>query len=591
VRIDVGIRGRLLALTMGVAVPFMVTGFVGLYLVWTASRDKLDSSVREQAELVAVAFDHWIEAEQQPLVALAASEAGRPASQPLTEQELRSVILAHPNWLALEARDAADRVVISHPPEPTPLLPVLADSLHDQLASGDSSAAQFDWMLGGDRPVLVMAAVRKNGGAISALVDATSATEAMRGVDLPSGSVIVLFDRARRVVLRMPHGEASVGVDRSDSPMFKEVAEAKSAVVEMTSQTDGVQRVSGIARVGSTGFVVGVGVPSAVLYEPARVQFTSYLLFSLVALTSAVVASLLIARRIAVPVEYLRGAAQHLAAGDLTARAPDLGPGEMGELSRVFNHMAEALQQREATRAEVDRLKSEFVSSVSHELRTPLTTVKTLTQVLQRGGETAEERRRYLEAIASECDRQIDFVLDLLDLSRIEAGAFTIAPECVDAVEVVAGCVATERFAAEAAGHELVADVPSELPYVRAERRALRRVLRCLVENAITYTPHGGRITVSGREADGAVVLAVTDTGRGIAAGDLDRLFERYYRASESAGAEPSGVGLGLYLARTTVEHLGGTISVESEVGRGSTFSVWLPRWAPDGAFADGERE
>ena len=576
---------------MGVAVPFMVTGFVGLYLVWTASRDKLDSSVREQAELVAVAFDHWIDAEQQPLIALAASEAGRPASQPLTEQELRSVILAHPNWLALEARDAADRVVISHPPEPTPLLPVLADSLHDQLASGDSSAAQFDWMLGGDRPVLVMAAARKNGGAISALVDATSATEAMRGVDLPSGSVIVLFDRARRVVLRMPHGEAIVGADRSDSPMFKEVADAKSAVVEMTSQSDGVQRVSGIARVGSTGFVVGVGVPSAVLYEPARVQFTSYLLFSLVALTSAIVASLLIARRIAVPVEYLRGAAQHLAAGDLTARAPDLGPDEMGELSRVFNHMAEALQQREATRAEVDRLKSEFVSSVSHELRTPLTTVKTLTQVLQRGGETAEERRRYLEAIASECDRQIDFVLDLLDLSRIEAGAFTIAPECVDAVEVVAGCVATERFAAEAAGHELVADVPSELPYVRAERRALRRVLRCLVENAITYTPHGGRITVSGREADGAVVLAVTDTGRGIAAGDLDRLFERYYRASESAGAEPSGVGLGLYLARTTVEHLGGTISVESEVGRGSTFSVWLPRWAPDGVFADGERE
>jgi signal transduction histidine kinase len=576
---------------MGVAIPLAVTGLVGLEWVWTANRGQLDISMRKQAELAAAAFDHWIEAERQPLIALAASESARPNSQPLTSEELHSVMRAHPNWLALEARDASDRVVISHPSDRAPLLPDLAASLHAELTRGEPSAIEFNWALGGSRPVLVVAVLRKDGGTLSALVDATSARDVIQDIDLPPGGVIVLFDRKRRIVQRIPDGDAFVGADRSESPAFEPLTRERSVVHETTSATDGMRRVYGLARVGTTGFVVSVGVPSAVLYEPARAQFYRYLLFSLIALASAIVASLLIARRIAVPVRHLRGAALHLAAGDLAARAPDLGTGEMGELSRVFNTMAGALEQRAAALAELDRLKSDFVSGVSHELRTPLTTIKTLTQVLQRGGETPEERRRYLEAIASECDRQIDFVLDLLDVSRIEAGAFTLTSECVDLAEVVDACVSTERFAAEAAGCEIATDLPAELPYVRAERAALRRVLRCLVENAVKYTPPGGRVTVSAREADGAVVVAVTDTGRGIAARDLPHIFERFYRSTDGADAEPHGVGLGLYLAHTIVEHLGGRLSVESEVGRGSTFSVSLPRWASDTAIRNPAEE
>jgi two-component system sensor histidine kinase BaeS len=577
-----GIRGRLLTLTLGVAVPLVVTGLVGLHWVWVASRERLDASVRKQAELAAAAFDGWIDAERQPLVGLAASEAGRPDSQPLTEAELRSVVRAHPHWLGVEEIDAGNRVVVSWPASAVPLSPEVVASLREDLARGEASAIDFNWSLAGNKPVLVIATPLDGGRWLAARVDATSTREVIDGVEGPPDSVITFIDPKHRIVQRSLRGEAFVGKDIGDSPSLAELESANSVVNEHVSRNDGVRRVYGTARVGTTGCFVGVGVPSAELYEPARAQFYRYLFFSTVALACAVVASMLIARKIVGPVRHLRDAAHGLGAGDLSVRAPDLGTGEMGELSSVFNRMAESLEEREAKLAELDRLKSEFVSCVSHEMRTPLTTIKTLTEVLRRGGETPEERARYLGAIATECDRQIDFVLDLLDLSRIEAGAFTVGRECVDVAEVVGACVESERYAAEAAGHEIGVDLPADLPYARAERAALRRVLRCLVENAVKYTPRGGRIRISAHEADGAVVVAVSDTGRGIAAADLPRVFERFYQGADGREVDSRGVGLGLYLARTIVEHLGGRITVESETGRGSTFSVSLPRWVPE---------
>ncbi len=579
-----GIRGRLLVLTMGVAVPLAIFGLLGLDWLWNASREKLDTAIRKQAELTAAAFDGWIDAERQPLIALAASGSGRPRTQSFTDEELHAVLRAHPSWLAVQAIDEGGRVVAAWPIDANPLPPETESALRADLAAGSPSAMKFDWGIRPGKPTLVVAAPLADGGWLNARVDATFASQALKGIELPSGSVILLFDPAHKIVQRSPGGEAFVGVDRSDSPSFARLAESRSIVAERESRSDGVVRVYGMARVGTTGCAAGVGVPSSELYESSLGQFKLYLLFSIVALASAIVASLLIARTIAIPVRHLGDVAKRLGTGDFTVRAGDLGGGEIAELGRVFNSMARSLGDRDAKLAELDRLKSEFVSSVSHELRTPLTTIKTLTQVLQRGGETADERDRYLDAIEAECDRQIDFVLDLLDLSRIEAGAFTLDLECVDVTEVVEASVVTEGFSAEASGHELVADLPADLPYVRADRVALRRVLRCLIENAVRYTPRGGRITISAREAEASVVLTVTDTGRGIAADDLPRLFERFFRSADGVIADPRGVGLGLHLAHTIVEHLGGTLSVESEVGRGSAFSVRLQRWAASAA-------
>jgi signal transduction histidine kinase len=317
--------------------------------------------------------------------------------------------------------------------------------------------------------------------------------------------------------------------------------------------------------------------------------------------------ALLIARSIARPVRLLNLAAEEFGGGDFSARAPTEGRDEVSRLGMNFNAMAERLQKRETRLAELDRLKSEFVSTVSHELRTPLTTIKALTRLLMRDGLEETKRREYVETISVECDRQIDFVLNLLDLSRIEGGVLQVTHERVDVDEVISSVVKSETRSAEKRRHELQVEHKTNVPPVCADPKELRRVLSNIVENAIKYTPDGGRITLTAGEDNSHVAISVTDNGRGIPAEDMPFLFDKFHRgrpARHSAAmaegttnaefledADVSGVGLGLYLARNVMERMGGRISVDSEVGRGSTFKLHLPLWSDGGCHKPGSEE
>jgi signal transduction histidine kinase len=251
--------------------------------------------------------------------------------------------------------------------------------------------------------------------------------------------------------------------------------------------------------------------------------------------------------------------------------------------------MATQIAEREQRLTELDRLKSEFVSSVSHELKTPLTTIKLLAHLLQRKDVPEEEKLDYSKTIAIECDRQIDFVGNLLDLSRIESGAYRLRKTSVDVRELIRSCVDVERHRAESLGLTLLVTVPPGLATVRGDFEALRRVVRGLIDNAIKYTPEGGHITVSAWQADGGIAISVSDTGKGISETDLPRIFDKFYRATSekddpagSRGTAASGVGLGLYLAQHIVSQLDGQINVDSKQGVGTTFSVILPVWIDD---------
>lgn len=250
-----------------------------------------------------------------------------------------------------------------------------------------------------------------------------------------------------------------------------------------------------------------------------------------------------------------------------------------------------ALEQQARREAELaNATKDEFLAAVSHELRTPLTTIKTLTRVLLKKNPTEEERREYLEDIASECERQIDLVHNLLDLSRVRVGGVEIRSGRVDVGEALRACEQIERAAAAERNQELVVELTSDLPPVCADMSALRRALCAVTENAIKYTPDGGRIILRARR-DGSgndrVAIEVEDTGPGIRAEDLPRIFERFYRGRLVAGEnavnldeqEVPGIGLGLHLARVLVEGMGGSVEASSRVGHGSTFTLRLPAW------------
>ena len=248
---------------------------------------------------------------------------------------------------------------------------------------------------------------------------------------------------------------------------------------------------------------------------------------------------------------------------------------------------------------QLDHLKSEFVSRVSHELRTPLTTIKALTRLLQRGDVSDEKQREYLETISIECDRQIDLILNLLDLSRIEGGVFRIALERVEVTGVLTSCANAEMAAAERRSHKLQIKPLPDLPDICADPKLLRRVISNLIENSIKYTADGGLIVISAEVENNYVAIRVTDNGRGIPEEDLPVLFDKFHRGRPAphtfAGtlatvdedllddADVSGVGLGLYLARDVMERMGGRITVETQVGVGSTFSLHLPKWNAHG--------
>jgi signal transduction histidine kinase len=582
-----GIRKRLVMLSVGIAVPLAIVGLVMLWALWQGSRREINHAIEEQSQLAAVAFEKWLDGQRQPLLTLAALADDNQSTSFPSDQRLSYLVRTRPHWIDLQ--------VINPPglslPSSADAQPISADvlsSLRSEIARRNAPAVVTDWTRGEGYPLLVLGVATSRGALIVARIDGAAIAELFRSIDLPAGAVIAVFDSQHRVLYRSATDTNYIGTDRSKSPLFSALGDKSSAIIEATSDYDRVRRVYGVRVLPSCGCTLSVGIPRANFYSPARREVAGYLAFSVMALLCAVVAAILIARGIARPILGLREAATEFGSGTLSARARVEGGGELEELGAAFDDMAERIERRTTRLAELDRLKSEFVGGVSHELRTPLTTIKTLTRVLLRGGETAAERHEYLETIGAECDREIDLVLNLLDLTRIEAGALNVSCTRVNVGDVLKNCAAIERHAADARGQELEVQLPSQVLFALADAGALRRVLCCLVENAIKYTPDGGRITLSAAMSDSCVVVKVSDTGHGINKDDAPHIFDKFYRARPSANGqdasdaadgyqEAPGVGLGLYLARNLVEQFSGEITLEESSAHGTTFKVFLP--------------
>jgi two-component system, OmpR family, phosphate regulon sensor histidine kinase PhoR len=246
-------------------------------------------------------------------------------------------------------------------------------------------------------------------------------------------------------------------------------------------------------------------------------------------------------------------------------------PGQEG-----MPHGAVLTFQDVTERRRVDEVRRDFVANASHELRTPLTSIRGFVEALEDGAlEDPATSRRFLEKIRTHADRMAALVSDLLELSRLESGERPPHWERVAADEVVDEVVGGLSALAAAKQIEVVTEV--SVASVETDRDRLRGVLENLVENALKYTPEGGRVTVSARPEGDTAVFSVEDDGPGIAAEHLPRIFERFYRVDKARSRELGGTGLGLSIVKHLVESLGGAVSVTSEPGRGSRFVVRLP--------------
>ena len=226
----------------------------------------------------------------------------------------------------------------------------------------------------------------------------------------------------------------------------------------------------------------------------------------------------------------------------------------------------------------LETVRRDFVANVSHELKTPLTVIRGFAEALAEEAPLPDDtRRQFAQTVRASAQRMQRIVDDLLDLSRIESGGWVPNPVRVDFLEAANEAVLSMRDAALAKGVTLVVAPDESAPLIRADATAVRQILANLLENAVRYTPAGGRVTISSRAEPGGTWIEVRDSGIGISAEHLPRIFERFYRVDAGRARDEGGTGLGLAIVRHLAEAHGGRVTGQSTPGRGTTISVYLP--------------
>jgi signal transduction histidine kinase len=288
------------------------------------------------------------------------------------------------------------------------------------------------------------------------------------------------------------------------------------------------------------------------------------------AVICAIAASLLVSRRIAVPIRELAGASYRIANGQYAERVSASGSDELGELGSSFNTMAAALEATEQRR-------SELIGDVAHELRTPLATLRGYLEGLLDGVvDPSEQTWAKLHEETGRLQRLVD---DLQELSRAEARQLSLQPRHLSPLDLVRSAVARVESAYAEKTVTLESTVSPGLDDVFADGDRVMQVLTNLLSNALRYTDAGGTVHVGAVQAShGQVAISVSDTGAGIPPEHLPRIFERFYRVDRSRSRALGGSGIGLTIARALVEAMGGRIWAASPgAGRGATFTFTLP--------------
>ncbi|MBN1979592.1 MAG: HAMP domain-containing protein [Anaerolineae bacterium] len=288
-----------------------------------------------------------------------------------------------------------------------------------------------------------------------------------------------------------------------------------------------------------------------------------------VAVLGVLIVGSLQARRIVRPVRALAAAAHRVAGGDLSQRIPVTSDDELGEMAAAFNTMAAELERQH-------ELRHRAMADIAHELRTPLSVLQVqLESIADNLTEPSPEVIAGLQNDLAHLNRLIE---DLRVLTLADAGELHVEAEPVEINGLIRDIVERVRAAARSEGVVLNTELPAGALRVTGDAQRLTQVLLNLLTNALQHTPPGGQVIVGAQQIGREIYVTVQDTGEGIAPDDLLHVFERFYRADRARSRDTGGSGLGLSIAKSLVEAQGGTIAVESELERGSVFTVMLPQ-------------
>jgi len=333
-----------------------------------------------------------------------------------------------------------------------------------------------------------------------------------------------------------------------------------------------------IDNVGSSRYVVYIFDNKQMVQSQNEEIFKIILEAVLIGFAISTAISIIISKTLLSPIQGMTKAAEAMADGDFSRKINVESEDEIGLLAETFNDMATQIGTMVEELKNAEMLRREFVANVSHELRTPLTSIRTYAETMfDIPGIPQETEEEFLRVIINESDRMTKIVQDLLELSRFDSGTSQLAAEEFSIEQSLRDVYAAIMLEARKRNHKLNLELEWKLPNIIGDRSRIEQVLMNIISNALKYTPDGGTIGILSGTSDGNVWVRIEDSGVGIPAEDLSRVFDRFYRVDKARTRESGGTGLGLPIASEIVTRHGGSIDIDSTPGVGTSVTITLP--------------
>jgi signal transduction histidine kinase/ActR/RegA family two-component response regulator len=585
-----GLRTELVVLIVLAMVPLVVFSIaVMLWGTWLQQRS-VEDGLENTSSALSLAVSRELESWKASLRAVAFSSELEAEDFAGLHRRVTPLANSMGGWIVVfdpEGKQLMSTLV----PYGTPLKTAASrDKIQQVVATHESTASDLFVGANAERNIIVVYEPVIRGGVVRYVLglamDPDRLSRLLAVQPLPSGWYSVLFDGADRVLARSVSGDEFIG---SAAPAAFAQFEQRSGILENVTP-GGEEVLLAYQGLRDAPWTVAVGVPTALIERERSLALALLSVGAVVLLGLAVWLSGRVAARIAAPVRALAQAAEQ---GTLPSKSSPSGLRELQELERALIRAADVERERGSERERrlaleaANKAKDEFLATLSHELRTPLQAALGWLHVLRASADEEAARNRAVPVIERNLRQLGQLVDDLIDASRIVSGKVSLQLEPHELASLVRQMAEAWQPAVAAKDQELVLDVDEGI-WVECDRARLVQILSNLVANSVKFTRRGGRIEVRLRGTRQQAALSVADNGDGIAPEALPNIFNKFWQVQGGSERRYQGLGLGLAIVKSLVELQGGTVGATSEgIGRGSVFTVTLPRIAAPAAAAE----
>ena len=580
------LRSYLVLLALATLLPVAVFAVVVGVLLVDSQRDTFRHGAQERTLAVLTALELELKRSISTLEALAVSGTLETSDLQDFRTIATSVLFTQRDWRTINLSLASGQQILNlnRPPGATlPLIPVEDGSVARLIESqkpviGDMvfgpTTKQWDFAV--RVPIVRDGAVQY---ILSAVIDPGSMYDLLKTQNLPDDWIGIVLDRNGRIVARTVDPTKSVG--QLASPSLREALTA--SLSGWYRGAEGNAFYTSYRRSEATGWTFVMNIPVYAVEQAGRQANALLIAGLLTALALALGLAVMVGRRIAKPISSLAAATQAMGLGKPLDLPAELAVSEVRTLAAALRDAERAIGERqslierekEALRA-ADRSKDEFIAMLSHELRTPLAALTTAAHVLRMAGRDDERATQARGVIERQTRHMARLVEDLLDVSRVSLGKAKLQRESFDLGELVENLIAAWRAAGRFERHAFTHAIAAV--WVDADRTRIEQIVSNLLDNALKFTPSGGKVSLTLRQAGAEALLQVTDEGQGLTSEAISRVFDLFVQGEQGLDRRKGGMGIGLALVRRLSEMHGGSVSVTSKgPGAGATFTVRLP--------------